>query len=69
MTEEGDTDIDEFKYLNINRFDIMGTQVHIYPVYKERDLLIENDIEIFIINIADFKVKKIAKSNVTKSNK
>lgn len=46
-------EVEDHKYLNISRFEIAGTQLHIYPVYSERDLMIENDVEVFVIELAD----------------
>lgn len=50
---DDDKDIVE-KFINIKDINIVGAQMHIIPLYQERDLIIENDIEIYIIELGDF---------------
>ena len=58
QNEECEADTTELKNLNINRFEICGTQIHIFPKYTERDLMIENDIELYVIEMADLPINR-----------
>lgn len=52
--ESDDDKVIEEKFINVKEINIVGAQMHIIPLYEERDLMIENDIEIYIIDLGDF---------------
>ena len=56
-TEESEQEIDEFKFLNVKEVQVVGTQLHVYPAYGERDLMIENDVEALKNQIRSLETK------------
>ena len=67
-TEESEQEIDEFKFLNVKEVQVVGTQLHVYPAYGERDLMIENDVEVYVIEMSELLSQQRIIKNVKKLN-
>ena len=68
ITDESEVEIEEFKFLNIKEIQVVGTQLHIYPAYGDRDFLIENDIEVYIIELNELLTQQKMIKNMKKLN-
>ena len=53
------------KYLNISHFVVRGSQLQLFPKYDERDLLIEEDLDIYLVDLRSLTAPSLDSQAVT----